>query len=488
MLIFVASALALHPHGSAPPCGTLELRAERLAGAGPAIDPPLRAEASGYDTEHFHIEGHGYAASDAELQQLGEIFEVVWAKEIDEMGYQQPYGTDTGKFTIYLENMSDWLYGYTDVERDGITPYIAINADMSWSGSTTQAAWEVTAAHEFFHAVQFSYDYWEASWWMEASSTWMEDEVYDDNNDYNWYLADDSWPDYPEVSMVAENGWHEYGEVIWARYLTTFHGGAAVEKALWEACADQEALAAMRDFFGTQEAFEAALVDFEVRNVLGYAGYEEGAAWYPVYAWDLVQSGSELPATGTPTEYFADYLGVNYWRIPLPEADAKTLVVDFTGNPMEDGTKVKWQVSVVGTDGSTWNTVTDTTKTDVSIELPGVGAEWHEAWVLVGILSENTGVNHDAYDSSPKYTETPPDYTFTATLVDPSEDTGDTADTGEGDTADTADTGKKPGKHPGVADTGDDPGCGCQAGTGALPGAAGLLVLAAVARRRRARA
>ena len=37
---------------------------------------------------------------------------------------------------------------------------------------------EVTAAHELFHAVQFAYDYDEDAWFMEATATWAEDEVY----------------------------------------------------------------------------------------------------------------------------------------------------------------------------------------------------------------------------------------------------------------------------------------------------------------------
>ena len=37
----------------------------------------------------------------------------------------------------------------------------------------------VTAAHEFFHAIQFAYDVDEDLWFMEGTATWVEDEVYD---------------------------------------------------------------------------------------------------------------------------------------------------------------------------------------------------------------------------------------------------------------------------------------------------------------------
>jgi hypothetical protein len=36
---------------------------------------------------------------------------------------------------------------------------------------------KVTAAHEFFHAVQFAYDIGEDGWLMESTATWMEEHV-----------------------------------------------------------------------------------------------------------------------------------------------------------------------------------------------------------------------------------------------------------------------------------------------------------------------
>ena len=47
----------------------------------------------------------------------------------------------------------------------------------------------VTAAHEFFHAIQFAYDVNEDIWFMEGTATWVEDEVYDSINDNYQFLA-----------------------------------------------------------------------------------------------------------------------------------------------------------------------------------------------------------------------------------------------------------------------------------------------------------
>src|SRR4029453_5199034 len=56
-------------------------------------------------------------------------------------------------------------------------------------GAFGVAALRVTAAHEFFHAVQFAYDWKEDLWLMEGSAAWIEDEVYDGINDNRQYLA-----------------------------------------------------------------------------------------------------------------------------------------------------------------------------------------------------------------------------------------------------------------------------------------------------------
>ncbi len=486
LVAFAVPAFALAPHDGGAPCATAALREARLAGAGPAIEPPLRAAGDGLDTEHFHIEGYDYDATDEELAQVGAIFEAVWVREIDELGYAPPYGTDTGKFTVYIERLGRGLYGYADVERDGKTPYVSVNSDMSWTGLSTQAALEVTAAHEFFHGVQFGYDYWEPTWWMEASSVWMEEQVYDDIDDYLYYLSDDSWPDYVEISMTAENGWHEYGEGIWPMYLSAIHGGEGTIKTLWEAAATADAPGVFADHFGGSEAFEAVLLDFHVRNALGYAGYEEGADWWPVYRTDLGSDSTALPVTVTPDEWRPDYLGVNYFRLPMPESTPSSVEVAFTGGTTEAGDKVRWMVSVVGTDGTTWDSATELTRDTTTVTLGGFGSKWHEAWVLVGILSENTGVSHDAYDSALSYTKEPPEFTFTATLGPPEtpEDTGgDTAatDTASDDTAE--DTGGRGADCCKGDDPSPDPDCGCNGG-GEEASLLALFALAAAARRR----
>ena len=74
---------------------------------------------------------------------------------------------------------------------------------------------KVTAAHEYYHAVQFGYDGWEKPWLLESSATWMEEEIFDEINDCYQYMED--WFKYPHRSL-DESGFHWYGSFIFFEY------------------------------------------------------------------------------------------------------------------------------------------------------------------------------------------------------------------------------------------------------------------------------
>ena len=96
---------------------------------------------------------------------------------------------------------------------------------------------QVTAAHEFFHAVQFSYDAFEDQWFLEATATWMEDELYDAVNDNLQYLS--SRPA-GKAAVPLDKGatnvdpcCHVYGDWIFFRYLTEKYSPGLV-KTIWK--------------------------------------------------------------------------------------------------------------------------------------------------------------------------------------------------------------------------------------------------------------
>ncbi len=78
---------------------------------------------------------------------------------------------------------------------------------------------QVTAAHEYFHAVQFGYDISEDGWVMEATATWAEDELYDAVDDNVQYLRYGPMRR-SEESMDQFTGLFHYGTWSFFRYLT----------------------------------------------------------------------------------------------------------------------------------------------------------------------------------------------------------------------------------------------------------------------------
>lgn len=170
-------------------------------------------------------------ATSAYVDQVGSIADHVLGVYAD-AGYRSPLPDGTsggnGLLDIYLQDLGNQgLYGYCDSDDPpvGTGPfdapaYCAFDNDyQEFPGHTPLENLQVTAAHELFHAVQFAYDYYEDGWFMEATATWAEDEVYDDVDDNVQYLSESPLSQ-PQQSMDHFSGLRQYGDWIFFRYLT----------------------------------------------------------------------------------------------------------------------------------------------------------------------------------------------------------------------------------------------------------------------------
>ena len=130
---------------------------------------------------------------------------------------------------IYLAQIGNKaLYGYctTDAaqvpDHGAAWAYCVLDNDYArteFPAHTPIENMQVTAAHEYFHAVQFGYDIGEDPWFMEATATWVEDEVYDRVNDNVGYLAQGP-VGHPGRSLDSSSGGYYYGAWILFRHLT----------------------------------------------------------------------------------------------------------------------------------------------------------------------------------------------------------------------------------------------------------------------------
>jgi hypothetical protein len=316
------------------------------------------------------------AATDADLNTYPDwvdaalaTAEHVWDAEVTTMGYRAPlsdlgssdHGPD-GRLDIYISNLGkDDLYGYCTSDDPklatlgdpGVTPdvsaYCVVDnnyAERIFRSHTPIQNLKVTLAHEFFHAVQFSYDVDEDVWLMEGTATWMEDQVYDGINDNRQYLQN-SQLRYPWIPLDhSASCCFQYGSWIWFRFLSeTMNPGVIHE--IWD---EADGAAGGPNDYSTQAirqvlanhhtTFRKKFASFAVWNKIPRQRYSEGKAGrYPT----PVGSGSfALGATHTSTGWLAvklKHMSSIYVTFKPSRSDGRRahLTVQFDGPRYSDG-------------------------------------------------------------------------------------------------------------------------------------------------------
>jgi len=305
------------------------------------------------------------------IHLCAQVFDHVWQVEVDSLGYwpppadgswypgQEDYGGDS-RYDIYVEELGmHRVYGYTQSEffvsggaPHAATSYMVVDNDYSSSIYPTsgESGLMVTAAHEFFHAIQFAYDTWEERFFMEISSTWMEDVVYNQVNDYYNYLSHPGYSSifsHPDLSLTTFDGFHEYSSCVWGHYLAK-RFGREIMRDIWEGCVQQTALDAMEDeLIERGQDLAAAHNEFAVWNYFTGSRadtvlyYPEGHR-YPqvkIYAdnWHAL-----YPVEMDSVSHPPDPLGASYVHF-LTQETPGGLGVEFQG-PSE----VTWKAALLG--------------------------------------------------------------------------------------------------------------------------------------------
>jgi hypothetical protein len=305
------------------------------------------------------------------VERCGEFFETSWQTEMNTLGYRPPpadfqyhaqyvaQGLDDGgdsRYDVYIQDIAPGIAGFTVPEQvisgRKVPSYIVVDNDYAGIKATLAAALDLlraTAAHELFHAVQFGYDANEEGFWLEQSAVWMEDQVFDEVNDYVTYLTGFSgFLTQPWVSLHTANGQHEFSGVLWPLYLSQRFGPGIV-RSIWNFAETVQALDAMEQALqGTDSSLKAAFQEFTAWNV--FTGvraeparfYEEGAL-YPLVT--LKDTTSTYPFSGPtdPNNRLPAPLGANFIRFTPDPLLPGGLRIGFTGL-----TAGEYGVTVVG--------------------------------------------------------------------------------------------------------------------------------------------
>ena len=257
------------------------------------------------------IDGNGVPD---QVEQVLEAFETSWSVQVGELGYRAPLPDAEGpdsRLDVYLSDLgADGFYGYCQPEPfdEGFVAPASCGVDNDFSAAQFPSmsglpALQATAAHEFFHAVQSGYDFFEDIWMSEGTAAWMEDQVFDDVNDNYQYLPGSQlrFPGVPLDSSRPTDG-YGYQSWLWWQHLTE-QFDADIIRQIWTRAAafsgapDDYSLQAVDNVLWNQHdySFRAAFADFTSFNNFAEAWYQEGpqyvevAGYPPARSWKLTR-------------------------------------------------------------------------------------------------------------------------------------------------------------------------------------------------------
>lgn len=220
----------------------------------PSLSGPEGTLASEHFLIHYTLLGaDAVDGSDADgngipdyVESVAQAMEYSRYVQVERLGWLEPPADDNTDpdsplYDVYIASMS----------VDGLTFPEAIKGDNERSGGIIEPfartsyiilhsrlplpVLQVTAAHEYQHAIQFGYNaategFDARRWLMEGTATWMEDQVYDDIDDNVGYLP--RLFAAPDRSLVDSQNY--YASFIFFQYLEEHAGGAEFMREIWE--------------------------------------------------------------------------------------------------------------------------------------------------------------------------------------------------------------------------------------------------------------
>jgi len=220
------------------------------------------------------------------VETTSAVMEQVWKREIDQLGYRSPRpdGTRGGdaRVDVYLANIGQQgIYGYAQPEEDGdgvdstATAHIVLDNDFEEFAADPLVSLRATAAHEFFHVVQFAYDVNEQSWLLETTATWMEEQVFDGANDNRNFLEASSLR-HPEIPLDGTSVW--YGNWVFFQFVSE-RLGVGIVREIWQRASNAgigARIALVRALVAHDSGLRSMFSRFSASSNVPARSYEEG--------------------------------------------------------------------------------------------------------------------------------------------------------------------------------------------------------------------
>lgn len=254
--------------------------------------------------------------------------EGVWRHHIGKLGYRRPL-QDGGrggspKFDVYLKNVgAKGYYGYCAPERDDhraprtASGFCVLDNDFSRAefGRKPIKSLRVTAAHEFFHAVQYAYDYLDDRWMMESTATWVEERYADANNDNRQYLKHGQVMN-PAVPLdtYTQGGLAQYGNWAFFEYLSQ-RFGTKIVREIWSRAGAYPGAPNMYSMEAVRRTLKArgrnlatVFAAYSAGNTVPARTYSEGSSWpsAPVAGqYQLTKQAKQTGQVGTKVRHLS---------------------------------------------------------------------------------------------------------------------------------------------------------------------------------------
>jgi hypothetical protein len=204
--------------------------------------------AEGRDSPHL-ADSNGVEDGDGVpdyVEKVEQVAEHVYSVENGRLGWRDPksdgrIGGGRGKTDVYLAEIGGNLFGYAAPDKGQadsehrlprrLHGYLVLDNDYNpfeFPGTKPIQDLEVTFAHEYNHILQFGYDAYQDAWFAESTATWMEDQVYNNVNDYLRYVR--RWTRLYDTPITATSI-REYGSAVWNQWLAHRYGRDIIRKA-----------------------------------------------------------------------------------------------------------------------------------------------------------------------------------------------------------------------------------------------------------------
>lgn len=320
-----------------------------------SLDPWPLAVAS--ETHPFTV--HHRPGEDEMAARVAALLDRSWAVEVDELGFRPPL-PDAGRcgedddFDVFLWDGLRVAYADVIAENEA-TPhddwfsYLVVDPWGPYGGDILDS----TVAHEFNHACQASDDWWDLPIAFEMTSVFVEDEVFDDDNDYVTHL--DAFQSRPHWSLDHDDGyatWYMYGSGLYLTFLRDryFAGSGAFAADLW---------AAMRNPAGTNEPDLEDAVDVVLGAAAG-VDFLDSAVEFAIWRWYVgdrddgahFEEGSEWPRDAAVAVAGAASTAALPAELEVSVMSLGTAYVDLSGGPvsvslLDADPGVRWAAAVV---------------------------------------------------------------------------------------------------------------------------------------------